>query len=96
MRASETQCPFCGVAIEAVAVETETREVVVTSRAQLVSFRAKAGAVAMATAIGLAGCDMFEPVPAYGAPRPEVPDGGTDAGVDAGAVAPAYGAAPAD
>ncbi|UJR82380.1 hypothetical protein [Sandaracinus amylolyticus] len=94
VRASEAQCPFCGAAIEPITIDATTREVVITSRAQLVSFRAKAGAVAIATAIvGLAGCETLAPVPLYGGPPR---DAGSDAGVDAGAVAPAYGAAPAD
>jgi hypothetical protein len=62
VRASEASCPFCGAAIDVGGIEAIAEPPRFSGRAQMMGFRASAGAVALATALGAGGCAL------YGAP----------------------------
>lgn len=105
VRASEILCPFCAASIDASARPRELETIPLpprsSGRAQIMSFRARAGAAAIAAAIGTTACGG-SPAPLYGSPPvdsgPSAADSGpvaSDAGADSGLVA-MYGGPPDD
>ncbi len=84
VRPDHGACPFCGHALDALApAPAPAGRLGRIGRAAMFALGATLGGA------GLAGC------PAYGGPPEPLPDTGPP-DQDAGAVAPAYGAAPAD
>lgn len=93
VRASSSECPFCGAARSPVETPAFEGPMPRLSRAMAFAF----GATILATGAALDGC-VENAQPAYGVPFPDdsavIVDGATDAAVDAAADAPVD--APAD
>ena len=88
VRAGDGACPFCGAAV--LGAPAPGRPLARLGRAALF-------AVGATVSVTAAGCDTFNPAPAYGAPPIDAGPDDAAVGVDAGeGIAPLYGGAPGD